>query len=92
MTVAILVEIEMTIRKMAFVKLTASYRKIMEPYRETPHRGDHDYYRDFLDETHFVYMGEIANMPGHGVFLGASGKSYIAFHPEDFEELSEDEI
>lgn len=71
---------------MALVKLTESYRKMMTQYE-----GE-EYYKQFLAERHFVYIGEIVNMRGHGVFMGSSGKMYSAFHPQDFEELSEDEI
>lgn len=39
-----------------------------------------------------IFLGEIANMAGHGIFIGKSGKSYFGYHISHFRELSEDEI
>lgn len=39
-----------------------------------------------------VYLGEIANMPEHGIFIGRSGKCYWGYHIWNFRELKEEEI
>lgn len=40
----------------------------------------------------FIYLGEIPNMAGHGIFIGMdSGKIYSGFHTDSFEEIPEDE-
>ena len=41
----------------------------------------------------FVFMSEIANMPGHCVVLRhTTGKIYSGYHSDSFVELSPDEI
>ena len=37
-------------------------------------------------------LGEISNMPEHGIFIGRSGKSYFGYHIDSFRELNEEEI
>lgn len=40
----------------------------------------------------FIYLGEIPNMGGHGIFIGIdSGKVYSGIHIDSFEEIPEDE-
>jgi hypothetical protein len=40
-----------------------------------------------------VYLGEIANMPEHGVFAGhKSGRIYSGYHINQFEELPAEEV
>jgi len=46
----------------------------------------------FSDDMPMVYLGEIANMPEHGIFIGKSGKCYFGYHISNFRELSEKEI
>ena len=46
----------------------------------------------FSDDMPMIYLGEIANMPEHGIFIGKSGKCYFGYHISKFIELSEDEI
>ena len=46
----------------------------------------------FSDDRPMIYLGEIANMPEHGIFIGKSGKCYFGYHISNFRELSEDEI
>jgi hypothetical protein len=47
----------------------------------------------FLDDMPLVFLGEIPNMPEHGVFAGhRTGKIYSGFHIEQFVELSESEV
>jgi hypothetical protein len=46
------------------------------------------YFRDLP----LVYMGEIKNMPEHGVFVSMkSGRIYPGYHIWDFEEIPDDE-
>jgi hypothetical protein len=45
----------------------------------------------FKDDT-FIYLGEIPNMKGHGVFIGhKTGKIYSGYHTERFRELTDEE-
>ncbi|MBV8658173.1 MAG: hypothetical protein JO142_10160 [Burkholderiales bacterium] len=46
----------------------------------------------FLHDLPLIFLGEIPNMPEHGVFAGhRSGRLYSGYHIEQFIELSEDE-
>lgn len=45
----------------------------------------------FCNDFPLVYLGEIANMPEHGIFIGQSGKCYWGYHIWNFRELSKDE-
>jgi len=47
----------------------------------------------FLNDLPLIFLGEIPNMPGHGVFAGhRSGRLYSGYHIEQFIELSEEEV
>lgn len=46
----------------------------------------------FSDDMPMIYLGEIANMPEHGIFIGQSGKCYFGYHINSFRELNEDEV
>lgn len=46
----------------------------------------------FCNDLPLVYLGEIANMPEYGIFIGKSGKCYFGYHIWNFRELNEDEI
>lgn len=46
----------------------------------------------FCNDLPLVYLGEIANMPEHGIFIGKSGKCYFGYHIWNFRELRDDEI
>ena len=46
----------------------------------------------FCNDLPLIYMGEIVNMPEHGIFIGKSGKCYWGYHILNFRELGEDEI
>lgn len=41
----------------------------------------------FCNDLPLVYLGEIANMPEHGIFIGKSGKCYFGYHIWNFREL-----
>ena len=50
----------------------------------------HDY--QHLAGKTFLFMGEIANMPGHGIYLNVKTHRFeIGYHTDDFVELSEEE-
>ena len=46
----------------------------------------------FDKDLPMIFLAEIVNMAGHGIFVGKSGKSYFGYHISHFRELSEDEI
>ncbi|MCB1955606.1 MAG: hypothetical protein KDG55_08015 [Rhodocyclaceae bacterium] len=47
----------------------------------------------FHGDFPLVFLGEIPNMAGHGVFVGYhSGRFYSGIHISHFEELGEDEV
>lgn len=46
----------------------------------------------FYNDLPLIYLGEITNMKGHGIFIGKSGKVYFGYHISNFRELSEDEV
>ena len=46
----------------------------------------------FSDDLPMIFLGEISNMPEHGIFIGRSGKSYFGYHIDSFRELNEEEI
>lgn len=41
----------------------------------------------FCNDLPLVYLGGIANMPEHGIFIGKSGKCYFGYHIWNFREL-----
>jgi hypothetical protein len=46
----------------------------------------------YLKDLPLVFMGEIKNMPEHGVFVGMkTGKVYSGYHIFNFEEIPGDE-
>jgi hypothetical protein len=47
----------------------------------------------FFKDMPLIYLGEIPNMPEHGVFVGhKSGRIYSGYHIWEFVELSKDEV
>ena len=46
----------------------------------------------FYGDLPMIYLGEIANMKEHGIFVGISGKCYFGYHISNFKELSEEEV
>ena len=53
-------------------------------------KGEFEEY-PFADDLPLVFLGEIVNMPEHGIFIGKSGKCYWGFHIWGFRELTDDE-
>ena len=74
----------MTIRQYALVKVLPDMKAWLIK------NGNHD--SPLLSEEHFVYLGEIPNMPEHCVVAGRqSGKVFSGFHLDNFMELNENE-
>ena len=47
----------------------------------------------FADDLPLVYLGEIPNMPEHGVFAGhKSGRVYSGYHIAQFEEVPPEDV
>ena len=47
----------------------------------------------FADDLPLVYLGEIPNMPEHGVFVGhRSGRVYSGYHVFQFEEVPSEDV
>lgn len=47
----------------------------------------------FHGDLPLVFLGEIPNMPEHGVFVGyRSGRVYAGFHIRHFEEVAADRV
>jgi hypothetical protein len=47
----------------------------------------------FYEDFPLVFLGEIQNMPGHGIFAGhRTGRIYSGYHIDQFVELDEDEV
>jgi hypothetical protein len=47
----------------------------------------------FFDDLPLIYLGEIPNMPQHGVFVGhSSGRIYSGYHIDQFVELPQSEV
>ncbi len=47
----------------------------------------------FIDDMPLIFLGEIPNMPEHGVFAGhQSGRIYSGLHIFQFVELSKNEV
>ena len=47
--------------------------------------------------AHFIYMGDIVQMPGHGIFLGLynppiRGQMFSGFHTDSFEEVPQQDV
>lgn len=53
---------------------------------------DHWKYSPFVEGRDYIFLGEIAQMPGHGVFMDMeTGQNYSGYHIDEFEEVDEDE-
>jgi len=46
----------------------------------------------FSTDLPLIFLGEIVNMPEHGIFVGKSGKIYQGYHIWNFRELTENEV
>lgn len=83
----------MRFRYGALIKLTDEYRKIIENEIAKEHVKKPKFYKGFLSNESFVYLGEVAQMSGHIICAGVlDGKIYVGFHDDDFRELTDDEV
>ena len=74
-----------TLRQYALVKVTPASKTFLAKSGngESP----------LLDDSVFVYLGEIPNMPGHCVVAGhKTGRVLSGFHTDNFVELKDSEI
>lgn len=47
----------------------------------------------FVKGQAYLFLGEIKNMPGHCALLDTkSDKNFIGYHPDNFVELTEEEV
>jgi hypothetical protein len=53
-------------------------------------RGSKGY--PFDDKDRMLFLGEIVNMRGHGIFVSRAGVIYWGYHLEDFHEDNEEEF
>jgi hypothetical protein len=51
-----------------------------------------DYIHVFEKNQTLLYLGDVANMPGHSILVTKAGKTIWGYHTENFIELSEDEL
>lgn len=50
-------------------------------------------YYPFAEHDHFIFMGEIPNMPEHCVIVNVkTGQVFSCYHTDNFVELTEDEV
>lgn len=50
-------------------------------------------YERELGKGPFIYVGEIPNMPTHGVFIDVpTGLNKVGYHIDSFRELTDDEV
>ena len=58
---------------------------------DDPPKGYEDKY-PWKAGTSLLFLGEIANMPGHCVVVDKAGKVHWGYHTENFREPTEDEL
>lgn len=77
----------------AIVRLSDKDRKFYQGMVDThPKDKTLGTIKSLLQESNFIFLGEIPNMPGHVVVAGMkSGKVFAGWHPEMFEQLSDEE-
>jgi len=75
----------------ALITIKSWYIEYLSEYVSKNKVKDTKFYEEFLSNTTFVYLGEIAQMPGHIICAGKNGKVYFGFHAEDFRELTDEE-
>jgi len=46
----------------------------------------------FMDKDSMLFLGEIVNMRGHGIFVSRAGVVHWGYHLEDFHEDNEEEF
>lgn len=79
----------------SLIKIKKWYRKCLEDdiaNENLEYKMNVEYYKEFLSNEAFVYLGEIPQMTGHIICAGRNGKIYFGFHDDDFKVLTEDEV
>lgn len=76
----------------SLIKLQKKYIDILTQCIKKKQVKDVKYYKQFLSNSVFVYLGEIPQMSGHIICAGKDGKVYFGFHDDDFQELTEEEL
>ena len=82
-------------RPFAFVKFTKEMKKWNNDRArgKYPNNGFNDYENELRSNRGLIFLGEIKNMKGHGIFLGyATGRIYSGYHIDCFEEMKDDEV
>ena len=69
-------------RKLSLVKF--DYNKMPKKYHK-------DYLKTFEKDKHYLFIGEIPNMPGHCVISKEGGVITLGWHTDDFIELTDEE-
>ena len=75
---------EPTYKPLMWVKICQWYRDALRD------RGNSHF--PLLKEERLIYMGEIVNQRGHGIFMNAHGKMFVGYELENFEEIPEDDV
>jgi hypothetical protein len=70
------------LRPLALVRLKREWANLLAQHTQP-----------FASDMPLIYLGEIPNMPEHGVFAGhRSGRVYSGHHIEQFEEVPSEEV
>jgi hypothetical protein len=64
---------------------------VITPGTEKPLRNG-AFVRSLRSRSEYVFLGEIPNMPEHGIFADISGKVHFGLHLSDFREQTEEEV
>ena len=78
------------------IKIRKWYRKYLTDdlalsEKDRGYKMNEKYYKQFLSNEVFVYLGEIPQMSGHIICAGRDGKVYFGFHDDDFKRIPDDE-
>jgi hypothetical protein len=79
----------------SIVRIKQAYRDRLQTFlQKNPDdtKWGNGYYHGFLRNNLFVYLGEIQNQAGHGIYAGMDGKVYWGFDTDDFELRTDKEI
>ena len=86
------VHTKVRLRYGALIKITQEYRDILQKEIDLNNMKKPEFYKAFLANNAYVYLGEVVQMPGHIICAGEyDGRVYIGFHDDDFIELTDEE-
>lgn len=65
--------------------------KVQQWYQEecAKHHGPKEF---CTGDQEWLYLGEITNMQGHGVFVNSAGRVFWGYHLEDFEVCQDEDL